>query len=166
MIYTLKDYTQDKKTAAYTFRKYIGKHYLKDELIHIATTKLWLVRLEHGRVCRPIETAKNAMLNFLRQEQKYCNHDSLYDNTDEADLLLLDILAINQPTAQDWCEYQDLLERITPLSKYMSRRDKRIISLSLKHYTQREIAARLGLSQPYVNEIIKNFREAARQVLD
>jgi len=164
MIYTIKEYTQDKKTAEYAFRKYITKHYLKDELIHLGIVKLWLVRLEKGHISRPIETAKNVMLNHIRNQYRHDNHNSLHE-TDNDDLMLFDILAIEQPTAHDYCEYQDLVKKITPITDYLSERDRRIIRLHLKHYTQREIAHRVQLSLSYVNEIIAKFREAVNRVL-
>jgi len=165
MNYTLEKYTHDRKIARFTFKKYIGKHYQKEELIHVAILKLWTVRLEHGIVRNPVNVAKNAMLNFLREENSHCHYDSLYSDTKD-DLPLIEVIPFEQPTAHDYCEYHELVKTLVPLPLIMSGRDRRIIALHLKHYTQREIAQRMELSQPYVNEIIQSFRRAARQVLD
>ena len=163
MIYTIKHYAEDKKAALFAFRKYIGKHFLKDELIHIATIKLWTVRWELGCVPRPIETAKNAMLNYIRQEQPNYNHDSLDSDIDGEDLMLADIIATDTLTSQEFCNYQSYIKQIFPT---MNNKSKQIILLHLKHYSQAEIAERTETSRPYVHKVIQSFRCAARKLLD
>jgi len=167
MIYTNTDYTNDLKTARYTFRKYIGSHYLKEELIHLAVVKLWTTRLEFGGVIDPVRIARNLMFNHIRNEKRHDYRDSLNDTfCDNEDLMLIDTIASRQPTAFDYLQYHDLVKKLLPLPSQLSGRDRQIISLHLKHYTQREIARRVGISQPYVNRIIKNFRVVAREILD
>jgi len=166
MVYTVKDYTQDTKIARYAFKKYIRSHYLKDELIHIAILKLWTVRLEHGIVKNPVDTAKNAMITFLRKEQRQVRrHDSLYDDTID-DLPIIEVIAIERPTPDQSLEYVELVKKIVPLTLSMNPKSKKIISLHLKHYTQTEIAERVNTSIPYVNKVVQSFRAAVRQVLD
>jgi len=168
MIYTPEHYEQDKGIAIYIYNKYFKGHYMKDDLIQIAIIELWNLRLKrnYNYVRCACTTALNRMISFLRKENRNFA-ESLFDNVgNEHDLRLIDVLELEQATAHDYCEYSELVKKIIPLPMLLSDRDRRIIALHLKHYTQKEIAWRVGISQQYVSIVINRFRENARQILE
>ena len=168
MKYTTENYEQDKRIAAYIFNKNFKGHYLKDDLIQTAVVALWQLR-QNGRykdyVNCACKTAFNHMVDFLRKENRNFA-DSLFDNVSgDNDVQLIDILVNEQPTAQEYIEYQDLMQRLIPLTAHLSGRDRKIIIMHLKHYTQQEIAGRVGGTRQNVSLIIQKFRNAVRLIL-
>ena len=167
-MYTTENYEQDKRIAIYVFNKNFKGHYLKDDLIQTAVIALWQLRQKGNYkdyVNCACKTAHNHMIDFLRKENRHFA-DSLFDNGGgETDLQLIDILESEQPTAQDYYEYRELVKKIIPLPILVSTRNRKIIALYLKHYAQGEIAERVGVSRQCVNRVIRHFREAVRQIL-
>ena len=169
MIYTPEHYEQDKRIAIYIFNRHFKGHHLKEDLIQVAIIELWQLRLKRNYndyVRCACTTALNHMISYLRKENRHFT-ESLFDKVGiEHDLRLIDVLELEQATAQDYCEYRELVEKIVPLPMRLSERDRKIIALHLKHYSQKEIAWRIGISQQYVSIVINRFRENARQVLE
>ena len=168
MIYTNNDYEQDKRIATHAFIKFFGKHYLRDELIHIATIKLWEVRLEHGLlkdyVPQAIQIAKRVMFNHIRNENRHCRYDCLFDEVYDG-LQLIEMIPNGEPTQEQKtdCEVLKALLGTTPL--FANKKAKQIILLWFKHYTKTEIAYKLDTSPQYAGQIIKKFREQAQEIL-
>ena len=168
MIYTSEHYEQDKRIALYVFNKNFKGHYLKDDLIQVATIALWKLR-ESGNyndyVRCACTVALNTMIDYLRKETRHFA-DSLFGKVGSTDLELIDVLINDQPTAQEYNEVKEIIRSIMPLPILVSKRNRQIIAMHLKHYTQAEISERVGVSRQCVNRVIKAFREAARQVLE
>jgi len=166
--YTPEHYEQDKRIAHHIFKRYFKGHYLKEDLIQVAIYELWRLRKQNNSLdyfSNACNTAHRKMISYLRKETRHTLADSLDRFVSESvGLRLSDITPIEQPTAQEWNDYIELMWKILPPS--LPTQERKIISLHLKHYTQRIIAKRVGISQPYVNRVIKNFRDIARQVLD
>ena len=169
MFYTTENYEQDKRIAMHVFNRNFKGHYLKDDLIQVAVIELWKLRQKKNYkdyVKCACTVARNHMINYLKKESRHYSV-SLYEKLgNENDLQLIDVLLINEPAALDYCECRDIVKSLAPITMQMSGRDRGIISLYLKHYSQTEIANRSGVSQQYVSKVIKKFREAARFVLD
>jgi len=167
-MYTPENYEQDERIAIYVYNKKFKGHYLKDDLIQVATIELWKLR-ESGNyndyVRCACTTALNTMIDYLRKETRHFA-DSLSDKLGSTDLELIDVLTNEQPTAQDYCEVKEIIRNIMPLPILVSKRNRKIIAMHLKHYTQGEISEDVGVSRQCVNRVIKTFREAARQVLE
>ena len=105
------------------------------------------------------------MIDYLRKETRHFA-ESLFGKVGSTDLELIDVLINEQPTAQERYEVKELIKKIMPLPILVSKRNRQIISMHLKHYTQAEISESVGVSRQCVNRIVKAFREAARQVLE
>jgi len=166
-MYTREHYEQDKAIAIYMFNKHFKGHYLKDDLIQVAILELWKLRQRKNYkdyVRCACSVAKNNMVDYLRIESR-SYAESLFDKVGGSDLRLIDVLEMNQPSPQELYEFRELVKKIIPLPIQLSTRDRKIISMHLKHYTQTEIARTVGISQQYVSIVIKKFRESARQVL-
>jgi|GEM_PF-3588361 len=167
--YTPANYEQDKRIAQNIYNKNFKGHFLKDDLIQVAITELWKLRKQKG--CPDLVllyyTAHKKMISFLRKEMRHMGMDSLNRHVaDDPNLRLFDVIAIEQPTAQECCEYRELVKKLFPLQITLSEQRKQVIALHLKHYTQTEIARKIGTSIPYVNRIIQSFRKLAREILD
>ena len=167
-MYTPEHYEQDKRIALFIFNKNFKGHYLKDDLIQVATIELWKLR-QSGNYKDYVRcacgAAFNTMIDYLRKETRHFA-DSLFGKVGSTDLELIDVLINEQPTAQDYCEAKEIIRNIMPLPILVSKRNRKIIAMHLKHYTQAEISESVGVSRQCVNRIIKAFREAARQVLE
>jgi len=168
-MYTRNEYEQDKRIAELTFYKCFGKHYLQDELIHVAVIKLWETRLEHGGIkdyfLQAFQIAKRAMFMYLRKEKRHCYHACLLDEVYDG-LQLIDTIPNDEQTPDEKNDYKELVEQLIPLPILMNKKAKQIINLWFKHYTQTEIAAKLNVSHQYASQIIMKFREQAKQVLE
>jgi RNA polymerase sigma factor (sigma-70 family) len=169
MNYTTDHYEQDKRIALYIFNQNFKGHYLKDDLIQVAVIELWKLRKKQNfkdYVNCACKTALNTMIDFLRKESRHYAESIFNRVSGENDLRLIDILAIEQPTALERCEYMEFVEKLLPLAEHLSKRDRQIVALYLKHYSQTETAERAGVSQQYVSKVIKKFRKSVKLVLD
>lgn len=169
MTYTPQHHEQDQKIAMHIYKKHFDGHYMKDDLIQTALIELAKLRKRGGYrnyVSMACDIAKKKMINLLKKENRH-EFDSLNEfvGGDDEDLEINETVAIEQPTADEYCEYTELAKQIKPLMDSLSVRDKKIIVLHLKHYTQREIAILVKISQPYVSEIINKFRTTSRRIL-
>ena len=168
MTYTPEYYEQDTRIANYVFNKNFKGHYLKDDLIQVAIIELLKLResgnyKDYARCAFTV--ALNRMISYLRKETRHFA-DSLFGKVGNTDLELIDVLINEQTTAQEYCECSELARRLLPLPILVSKRNREIISLYLKHYAQREIAVRVGTSRANVYRVIATFRNTAKQVLE
>jgi len=170
MDYTPQDYEQDRRIALHIYNKHFKGHFLKDDLVQIAITELWKLRRQQNSrdyVANACDTAHKKMISYLRKENRHRGLDSLNRHVGQDSILrLFDVIAIEQPTPYECCEFRELVNRLLPLQMTLTGKRKQIISLHLKHYTQREIAYRVGTSFQYVSDVVKKFRSLAREILD
>jgi len=169
MEYTPEHHEQDKRIAQHVYRKHFKGHWLREDLIQTAIYELWRLRKQadsRDYVAHACDTAHKKMVSLIRKEIRHMGMDSLNRQFGKENqrLLLSDTIAIEQDTAQDLCECRDLVKKLLPPN--MKEMHKKIILLHLKHYTQEQIAYRLGVSQQYVSRIIRNFRFVSRQMLE
>ena len=168
MTYTPQDYEQDRKIAFYVFNKNFKGHYLKDDFIQTAVIALWQLRQKGNYkdyVNCACTTALNHMISFLRKENRNMADSLFADAGDENNLRLIDVLASEQATADDYCAHGELVGIIMRLARCLRERDRKIIGLYLKRRTQKEIAERVGVTQQCVSIVIGKFRLSVKQVL-
>ena len=159
------------RIAEEAYKRLIGRKtfYLKDDLIQEAVLLLLAKRAQYDASKAAYETwakkiATNCMLNVLVKHKKHLRNPSIFDAV-ENDLCYEDILAAALATPYNFLEYHKIAKTIAPLFACSNDRDRRIIAMHLKHYTQKEIAWRTGISQPYVSIVIEKFRAAAALLL-
>lgn len=167
MNYTPKHYEQDRKIATHIYKRYFNGHYLRDDLIQVAIAELWKLRKRGTYIdymASACDIARKKMISFLRRETRHL-HDYFSDPVAD-DLTLADEVACEQPTVETMCEHYSLCRKLLPDPTKVSNRDRAIISMHLKHYTQNEIARKTMVTQQYVSLVINKFRKTAREILD
>ena len=167
MNYTLANYEQDKRIANYVFKRNFNGHHLREDLIQVALVELWELRKRGNYddyVASACDIARKKMISYLRKEKRH-RCDYMSDPLGE-DMELCDIVCCPKYNPQQHLDYRELVKSIIPLPLRFDIRDRRIISMHLKHYTQKEIARRVGVSQTYVSFAVQKFRETARALLD
>ena len=163
------------RIAEEAYKRLIGKNnfYLKDDLIQEAVLRL--IEKRHEYIASKAayktwaeKTATNCMLNVLIKNKRHLQNPSIFETTENG-LCYDDIFADEQPTpCEESCNlagFHKMAKTIAPLFAHANERDRRIIAMHLKHYTQTEIARALGISQPYVSIIVERFRAAAAILL-
>jgi len=106
------------------------------------------------------KVAVDAMIDYLRKENKHLENLSLFDEIEE-DLLLLEILPIEQDTADiQQARYFKLLKQVKYQMAFLNGRQRTIIKMYLNRRPYHEIATRVGVSKSYVGECVCAFRDA------
>ena len=160
------------RIAEEAYKRLVGRNhfYLKDDLIQEAVIFLMSKREQYSAGKAAYETwakriATNFMVDILRKHKNHFRNPSMFEAV-ENDLTFEDILVAPQITAQNILDHHTMAKTIAPLFAHAkTERDRRIIAMHLKHYTQTEIARALGISQPYVSIIVERFRAAAAILL-
>ena len=157
------------------YKRLVGRRhfYLKDDLIQEAVIVLIQKREQFNTDKAAYETwakriATNYMIDILRKNKNHLRNPSIFETVD-CGLCYEDILADEQPTPCGYIcdreQYHKIAKTIAPLFAYSKDRDRRIIAMHLKHYTQNEIACALGVTQPCVSRVVEKFRTAAAVLL-
>jgi len=171
MEYTIKSYDEDVKIANWIFNKYfLGYIRLKEDMVQAAVIKLWRNRPHFNKRKGTYGTfaclcAYREMCMFLRKEKKHLNNISLFEEIEE-DILLIDILGAVKDSMSELLEVEELLSKVRIVVSGLDGKSKKIIELYLKHYPQREIAKRVGVSQVSVSSHIKAFRKLLKAELE
>ena len=159
------------RAAESAYKRLIGKSrfYLKDDLIQEAVLFLLAKRAEYDAEKAAYQTwakkvATNYMRDLLDKQKRHFRNPSIFDEV-ENNITFEDILAAHTITPYDELRYHAIAKTIAPLFANKNARDRAIISMHLKHYTQKEIAWKTGISQPYVSMVVRNFRKAAAILL-
>jgi len=170
MNYTTEHYNEDCKIANWVFNRYFKQHIgLKGDMVQMAVIRLWQARTQHDKKKGTYATfaclcAYREMLMFLRKERKHFCNVSLYEKIEDG-LFLIDTLRFEENKVFELLETEDLAGKIAAVVWSFGRSGKKIIDLYLKHYSQAEIAARVGVTRPYVTKQIKAFRELLKKEL-
>ena len=172
MDYTPKHYEQDKRIAQHICKKHFKGHPLREDLIQVAICELWKLRTRRQKnhleydIALACHTAHKKMISLLRKETRHLTDSLDRFVGEDVGLRLSDIIPIEQPTPHDYCDVQEIVKNLLPLKLTLTEQKRQIISLYLKHYTQTEIAKRIGTSLQYVNNVVIKFRRLAREILD
>lgn len=115
---------------------------------------------------------ENEILMHLRARKKSAKEVSLYEpiGTDREgnEIQLYDIIESNEPDVSDRVQLkEDILNLYKKVEDKLSHREKLILKMRYglyngEKYTQREIAAQLGISRSYVSRIEKSAIEKLR----
>lgn len=115
---------------------------------------------------------ENEILMYLRSRKKSSKEISLYEpiGTDREgnEIQLYDIIESNEPDISDRVQLkEDILNLYKKVEGELSHREKLILKMRYglyngEKYTQREIAAQLGISRSYVSRIEKSAIEKLR----
>lgn len=116
---------------------------------------------------------ENEILMYLRSRKKTSKEVSLYEpiGTDREgnEIQLYDIIESNEPDISDRVQLkEDILNLYKKVEDKLSHREKLILKMRYglyngEKYTQREIAAQLGISRSYVSRIEKSAIEKLRE---
>lgn len=116
---------------------------------------------------------ENEILMHLRSRKKSAKEVSLYEpiGTDREgnEIQLYDIIESNEPDVSDRVQLkEDILNLYKKVEDKLSHREKLILKMRYglyngEKYTQREIAAQLGISRSYVSRIEKSAIEKLRE---
>lgn len=116
---------------------------------------------------------ENEILMHLRSRKKSAKEVSLYEpiGTDREgnEIQLYDIIESNDPDISDRVQLkEDILNLYKKVEDKLSHREKLILKMRYglyngEKYTQREIAAQLGISRSYVSRIEKSAIEKLRE---
>lgn len=116
---------------------------------------------------------ENEILMHLRSRKKSAKEVSLYEpiGTDREgnEIQLYDIIESNEPDISDRVQLkEDILNLYKKVEDKLSHREKLILKMRYglyngEKYTQREIAAQLGISRSYVSRIEKSAIEKLRE---
>lgn len=116
---------------------------------------------------------ENEILMHLRARKKSAKEVSLYEpiGTDREgnEIQLYDIIESNEPDISDRVQLkEDILNLYKKVEDKLSHREKLILKMRYglyngEKYTQREIAAQLGISRSYVSRIEKSAIEKLRE---
>lgn len=116
---------------------------------------------------------ENEILMHLRARKKSAKEVSLYEpiGTDREgnEIQLYDIIESNEPDVSDRVQLkEDILNLYKKVEDKLSHREKLILKMRYglyngEKYTQREIAAQLGISRSYVSRIEKSAIEKLRE---
>lgn len=116
---------------------------------------------------------ENEILMHLRSRKKSAKEVSLYEpiGTDREgnEIQLYDIIVSNEPDISDRVQLkEDILNLYKKVEDKLSHREKLILKMRYglyngEKYTQREIAAQLGISRSYVSRIEKSAIEKLRE---
>jgi len=165
MDYKSEHYTQDKEIAGYVFDTYFRKAFsqLKDDLVQEAIIKLLRFRCDPRKFYTRTganKVAKEAMIDYLRKENKHLDNLSLFDQIEE-DLLLIETVPVDQDTSNiKQARYVKLLGQVKYQMAFLNGKQKTIIKMYLNRRPYHEIAAYVGVSKSYVGECVLAFRDA------
>ena len=165
MDYKKEHYTQDSEIAGFVFDTYFRKTFsrLKDDLIQEAVLKLWRFRCDPRKFYTKTganKVALEAMIDFLRKENRHMDNLSLLEEIED-DLLLIETVIAEQDTADiQQARYFKLLKQVRQQMAYLNGKQRTIIKMYLNRRPYHEIAAYVGVSKSYVGECVLAFREA------
>lgn len=168
------------RLVAHIIKKYYGNSAEQDDLISIGT--IGLIKAVSTFDCEKgarfatyaARCIENEILMYFRNKKKYAQDVSISDpidcDKDGNSLSLMDIMADEHSVSED---IEDRLrdEKLYKcIAEVLSPREREIIYLRYglkgrRAYTQREVAARLGISRSYVSRIEKKALNSLKEKL-
>lgn len=158
----------DKLVYVFLHRKY-GTLAFDEDIQQIARLGLWRACLtfdaDRGMQFSTLayRCMQNEVLQHFRREKKnVASSCSIYDliGDPEDGLQLIETLA-SADRADDCISTMAYEKALASISD----RDKRIVKLCIKGFTQKEVAQEVGISRPLVSRIIKHFQQKFMQYM-
>lgn len=159
------------RLVAHVVKKYQTPELEQEELISIGTIGLIkaiaTVDAEKGRLSTyAARCIENELLMHFRARRKVSREVSYYEpiGTDKEgnEISLLDVIESGEPEAFELVTAKDDVRRVYELlPEVLSEREREVLALryglyGAQEYTQREVAAKLGISRSYISRIEKN----------
>ena len=160
------------RLVAHIVKKYQGTGEETEDLISIGTIGLIKVvtTFDSGKGSRLATYAarcvENELLMYFRSKKKTARETSYYDpiGTDKEgnEIHLLDIMESSERDAfSRVCLKEDSRKLYALLRKILTERERTVLVMRYglyngREYTQREVAAKLGISRSYISRIEKN----------
>ena len=160
------------RLVAHIVKKYQGTGEEKEDLISIGTIGLIkaVTTFDSGKGSRLATYAarcvENELLMYFRSKKKTARETSYYDpiGTDKEgnEIHLLDIMESSERDAfSRVCLKEDSRKLYTLLGEILTERERTVLVMRYglyngREYTQREVAAKLGISRSYISRIEKN----------
>jgi RNA polymerase sigma factor (sigma-70 family) len=171
MEYTNEMHEEDRKIANYVYRRCFSYPQHREDLIQVATIKLWRYRhkynAELASYCHfAYIVARQEMITFLRSQAKHTvislNYE--YGSEDDNGKEFLDFLPSHDNHALD-LDY--LLKTVHKVMTKRKRSDllKNIVSSRLKLRTTTEIISELGVTRQCINDCLNEFRKQLKTQL-
>ena len=165
------------RLVAHIVKKYQCPEYEQEELISIGTIGLIkaiaTVDMEKGRLSTyAARCIENELLMHFRSRKKQTKEVSYYEpigmDKEGNEISLLEVIESPEPDAFEIVTQKDDVKKIYEiLPMVLNDREREVIVLryglfGTKEYTQREIAAKLGISRSYISRIEKTALEKLR----
>lgn len=166
------------RLVAHVVKKYHNAGEEPDDLISIGTVGL-IKGIDSFDPDKGVRLAtycarciENEVLMHLRSKKKTNREVSLYDpigmDREGNEISLLDVLGTDAEIVPDTVEMTVVMEWVRKYVRSLSRKERMVIDLRFglnghERMTQRDIAARLGISRSYVSRIEKR---AVRKILE
>ncbi len=160
------------RLVAHIVKKYQGTGEETEDLISIGTIGLIkaVTTFDSGKGSRLATYAarcvENELLMYFRSKKKTARETSYYDpiGTDKEgnEIHLLDIMESSERDAfSRVCLKEDSRKLYALLKKILTERERTVLVMRYglyngREYTQREVAAKLGISRSYISRIEKN----------
>ena len=160
------------RLVAHIVKKYQGTGEETEDLISIGTIGLIkaVMTFDSGKGSRLATYAarcvENELLMYFRSKKKTARETSYYDpiGTDKEgnEIHLLDIMESSERDAfSRVCLKEDSRKLYALLRKILTKRERTVLVMRYglyngREYTQREVAAKLGISRSYISRIEKN----------
>lgn len=160
------------RLVAHIVKKYQGTGEKTEDLISIGTIGLIkaVTTFDSGKGSRLATYAarcvENELLMYFRSKKKTARETSYYDpiGTDKEgnEIHLLDIMESSERDAfSRVCLKEDSRKLYALLRKILTERERTVLVMRYglyngREYTQREVAAKLGISRSYISRIEKN----------
>ena len=170
------------RLVAHVVKKYQNTDYEAEDLLSVGTIGL-IKAVNTFKVDRGPKLAtyaakcvENEILMLLRAHKKYSKEVSLYDpigvDKDGESVSLVDVIEMeNKDTLEELILDQDIRELYQAFKQCLKTTEQQVIRMRYglfgsREYTQREIAAALGISRSYVSRIEKKAVEKLRRGME
>ena len=166
------------RLVAHVVKKYQYTDYDTEDLLSVGTIGLikavntFNVDRGSGLATYAAKCVENEILMLLRAHKKYSKEVSLYEpigvDKDGETVSLVDVIEMeNRNTLEELILDQDIKELYQAFKKCLKPNEQTVVQMRYglfgsKEYTQREIAAVLGISRSYVSRIEKKAVEKLR----
>ena len=159
------------RLVAHVVKKYQGSDYDMEDLLSVGTIGLIKAvntfNVDKGSrlATYAARCVENEILMLLRASRKYSKEVSLFEpigvDKDGETVSLMDVIEMENPETIDGLILdQDIREMYRAFDRCLTDPEKQVISMRYglfrgREHTQREIAARMGISRSYVSRIEK-----------
>ena len=159
------------RLVAHVVKKYQGSDYDMEDLLSVGTIGLIKAvntfNVDKGSrlATYAARCVENEILMLLRASRKYSKEVSLFEpigvDKDGETVSLMDVIEMENPETIDGLILdQDIREMYRAFDRCLTDPEKQVISMRYglfrgREHTQREIAARMGISRSYISRIEK-----------